>query len=348
MKVKRILVIFGGGTIVSSFHRSATGPDENTSKSLHDYVEKFFKDKDIKLVCYDPWGIPGKDSSNLNPSDWLKITSIIVKEFQKGLNGVLILYGTDTMAYLSSWLSLCFPKIYIPIILTGSQLTLDYIPEDVTLNLRGAAQVVRSNIYGVWIYCNWKLIPGARAHKAHALHPDVFVTINGIPVYFNPEWALGRGGRVKKEKDKDFKPSLWLNKILSFDEDEARDIYDKVSWIMCVPGMKLRLSCDQNKILCIYGYGAGNAPTEVLNYIRTFYTSKAKPCVIACSQAEGDIKKPDYYKEVGIALLTKDKFRVWSQMDYPIEFIHALACFSLLASFDDPGLILSKYLNRID
>jgi len=344
MKMKRILVIFGGGTIVSSFHIRSTGPDVSAHKSLHNYVEKFFKDKDIELVCRDPWGIPGKDSSNLNPSDSLKITSIIVKEFQKGLNGVLILYGTDTMAYLSSWLSICFSKISIPIILTGSQLTLDYTPEDVIVNLRGAAQVVCSNFPGVWIYCNWKLIPGARAHKAHALHPDVFVAINGIPVYFNPDWALGRKGRIKSEKDKDFEPSLWLNKILSFDEGEAKKIYDKVKWIMCMPGMRLRHIDDQGKILCIYGYGAGNAPTEILDYIRNFYTDKEKPCVIACSQAEGDIKKPDYYKEVGIALLTKDKFRVWSQMDYPIEFIHALACFSLLASFDDPGFILSKYL----
>ncbi len=342
--MKRILVIFGGGTIVSSFHRRATGPDENTSKSLHDYVEKFFKNKDIELVCYDPWGIPGRDSSNLNPGDWLKITSIIVKELQKGLNGVLILYGTDTMAYLSSWLSLCFPKISIPIILTGSQLTLNYIPEDVTVNLRGAAQVVCSNFPGVWIYCNWKLIPGARAHKSHALHPDVFVATNNIPIYFNPEWAMGRKRRVQPENHKDSEPSLWLNKVLSFSKDEERDIYEKVSWIMCMPGMKLRLIDNQEKILCIYGYGAGNAPTEILNYIRTFYMHKPKPGVIACSQAEGDIKKPDYYKEVGIALLAKDGFRVWSQMDYPIEFIHALACFSLLASSDDPGLILSKYL----
>jgi len=214
--MKRILVVFGGGTIVSSFHRKATGPDVNTCRSLHNYVEKFFKDKNTELVCYDPWGIPGKDSSNLNPGDWLKITSIIVKELQEGLNGVLILYGTDTMAYLSSWLSLCFPKISIPIILTGSQLTLDYIPEDVTVNLRGAAQVVCSNFSGVWIYCNWKLIPGARAHKAHALHPDVFVAANSIPIYFNPEWALGRKRRNLSEKGKDFEPSLWLNKILNF------------------------------------------------------------------------------------------------------------------------------------
>jgi len=67
-------------------------------------------------------------------------------------------------------------------------------------------------------------------------------------------------------------------------------------------------------------------------------------CIIACSQAEGDIKKPKYYKKVGIAWLAQDGFKVWSQMDYPIEFIHALACFSLLVSPDTSESTLSKYL----
>jgi L-asparaginase len=343
---KRIIVIFTGGTIVSGFQKKwkLTSPNNRNFKSLHNYVEKFFQDKKVELICQEPLGMPGEDSSNLGPEHWIIITSVIVEELQKGLDGVLILYGTDTMAYLSSWLSVCFPQVTIPIVITGSQLTLDYMPEDVTVNLRGAAQVVCSDFPGVWIYCNWKLIPGARAHKAHALHPDIFVTTNGIPIYFNPEWALARKSMIKSEKNRNFAPSLWLNKVLSFDKDEARKIYDKICWIMCAPGMRLWHIDNQEKILCIYGFGAGNAPTEVLNYIRNFYMNKSKPCIIACSQAEGDIKKPKYYKNVGIAWLAEDGFKVWSQMDYPIEFIHALACFSLLASFDDPGQILSKYL----
>lgn len=113
---------------------------------------------------------------------------------------------------------------------------------------------------------------------------------------------------------------------------------------MCLPGIEQELLSQDKRIVCIYGFGAGNAPTRVLNYIRNFYIDKTKPCIIACSQAERDIKKPKYYKNVGIAWLAQDGFNVWSQMNYPIEFIHALACFSLLVSFDDPGYILSKYL----
>ena len=342
---KRVLVIFTGGTIVSGFQGKGkvTGPSNKMFKSLASYVEGFFQDKKVEIICQEPLGMPGEDSSNLGPETWIKITSIIIEELQKGLDGVLILYGTDTMAYLSSWLSICFPQVSIPIIITGSQLTLDYMPEDVTVNLRGAAQVVCSDFPGVWIYCNWKLIPGARAHKAHALHPDIFISTNSLPVYFNPEWALKSKRRSFSSLKVEYVSSNWINKILNYNSPKVRAIYEQVGWFMCLPGAELKLSEDK-KIVCIYGFGAGNAPTRVLDYFRSFYLEKEKPCIIACSQAEGDIKKPKYYKKVGIAWLAQDGFKVWSQMDYPIEFIHALACFSLLASFDDPGLILSKYL----
>ena len=342
---KRVLVIFTGGTIVSGFQgkgKKATGPNNKIFQSLYNYVGKFFQDKNIELICQEPLGMPGEDSSNLGPEHWTKITSIIAEELQKGLDGVLILYGTDTMAYLSSWLSICFPQVPIPIVITGSQLTLDYMPEDVTVNLRGAAQVVCSDFPGVWIYCNWKLIPGARAHKAHALHPDIFITTNGVPVYFNPDWAL-KGKRRNFSSKIEYVPSDGINKILGYSSQKAGNIYEKIGWFMCAPGVEQKLNEDK-KIVCIYGFGAGNAPTDVLNYFRSFYLEKEKPCIIACSQAEGDIKKPKYYKKVGIAWLAQDGFKVWSQMDYPIEFIHALACFSLLVSSDAPESILSKYL----
>ena len=135
---KRVLVIFTGGTIVSGFQGKGkvTGPNNKMFKSLASYVEKFFQDKKVELIFQEPLGMPGEDSSNLGPEHWIKITSIILEELQKGLDGVLILYGTDTMAYLSSWLSICFPQVPIPIVITGSQLTLDYMPLAV-INISG-------------------------------------------------------------------------------------------------------------------------------------------------------------------------------------------------------------------
>ena len=64
---KRVLVIFfTGGTIVSGFQgkgKKATGPNNRIFKSLYNYVEKFFQDKNIELICQEPLGMPGEDSS---------------------------------------------------------------------------------------------------------------------------------------------------------------------------------------------------------------------------------------------------------------------------------------------
>jgi L-asparaginase len=339
---KRILVIFTGGTIASSIQKKVASPNKKSFQSLYSYVKQFFYRKNVELICYEPWGIPGKDSSNLDPVNWIKITSIIAKELENQLDGVLILYGTDTMAYLSAWLKLCFPNIQIPIILTGSQLTLDFTPEDVTVNLPGAAQVVYDNVPGVWIYCNWKLFPGNRVHKAHAIHPDVFIATNGLPIYFNMDWTAKY--KLKNIRVTTYVPPEWLNKILNYPAEKVTEIIKKISWLMCAPGIEPEVDSDK-KIICIYGFGAGNAPVNVLNYLQNkFKNEEEKPSIIACSQAEGDIKKPDYYKEVGIAWLSHKGFNVWSQMDYPIEYIHSLACYSLLINYNNPGKVLSKHI----
>lgn len=341
-KKERILVIFSGGTIGSGLQEKVTSPSKKSFQSLYGYVKNFFKNKNVELVCHEPFGIPGEDSSNLDPAHWMRITSLIEKELETGLDGVLILYGTDTMAYLSSWLHLCFPQINIPVILTGSQLTLDYLPEDVSINVPGAAQVVYYRFPGVWIYCNWKLFPGNRAHKSHATHPEVFTTTNGIPFYFNMDWAMHH--RRNNPPPQPYIVPAELKKILTIPEQRIRERCKNIDWLMCVPGMDARIDVNK-KILCIYGFGAGNAPLKVLNQIRERFSKvNEKPSIIACSQAEGDIKKPDYYKDVGIAWLTGDGFKVWNQMDYPIEFIHGLACYALLNDYDHPGSILSKFL----
>lgn len=340
-------MIFTGGTIASAFGEDGGKlPDSKAADSLRGHIEGFFRGRNVEVLFREPWGEPGLDSSDLDPGHWVEMASVVAQELRNGATGILILHGTDTMAYTSSWLSLCFPRLDVPIVLTGSQLTLDYMPEDVTVNLKGAAQVACSDIAGVWIYCNWKLIPGNRAHKAQALHPDAYVAANGQPLYFDPEWA--RKGRQEVER-KPMAPSLspLSEKVISYDPDEARAVAGGVSWMMCTPGF-VPHTTGQERILAILGYGAGNAPSKVLRTLEKNFKDGPKPHVIACSQAEGDTKNPGSYAGVGIGSLVSSGFPVWSQMDYPVEFIHALGCYSLLASPSAPGFVLSHYLRECD
>lgn len=339
----KALVIFTGGTIASGFLGERKGPDPAVSRTLQDYVSAFFAEKKMDVVCLEPWGVPGLDSSNLDPGHWIEISRVIDKAISDGIDGILILHGTDTMAYSAAWLSLCFSGVGIPIILTGSQLTLDYTPEDVTVNLRGAAQVVCSDLSGVWIYCNWKLVQGNRAHKARAQHPDAFIPVGGLPLYFSPEWA--RDGEIADIAHPRGRTPHSLKKILETGTQEAREAGRSIRWVFCSPGTDPLLSGDE-KILGLIGFGAGNAPTAILKKISDTYPVSKKPQIIACSQAEGDIKNPAAYHDVGIAGLSSSGFSVWGQMDYPIEFIHALGCYALMAFPVDPGKILGKFLKK--
>jgi len=341
---KKILFVFTGGTINSAFNQNSkyVSPNIKSFHLLRNYIKKSFQDQNTELIFREPLGIPGADSSNINPVHWVEITGVLLEEMKKGIDGILILYGTDTMAYFSSWLTLCFPYIDIPIIITGSQLTLDYKTEDVTVNLSGALQVVCSDFPGVWIYCNWKLIPGNRAHKARASHPDMFIANNDKAVDFEPKLPQ-QNQRESFQSGKEYPLSEEIKSILHYTTQKIKTIYEKIEWLMCVPGGKPKVGASK-KIICIYGFGAGNAPRNVLDYLDSHYLNKAKPFIIACSQAERDTKKPEYYESVGIAGLAQKNFKVWSQLDYPIEFIHSLAVFALLYSPNNPEKILSKYL----
>lgn len=341
-KKKKILFLLTGGTINSGYNEDTkfVSPNKKAFRLLHKYIEKSFNDPYIELLFRDPLGIPGKDSSNIHPGNWIEITSIIAEEIANGIDGILILFGTDTMAYFSAWLSLCFPDIDIPIIITGSQLTLDYKTEDITVNLTGAFQVVISDFSGIWIYCNWKLIPGSYAHKSRAFHPDMFVASNDKTVDFEPK--LPKNQKDKSKSPKNYHLSKELKVILKNKSLET-EIFQKIRWLTCMPGLEPIIE-DDYEMICIYGFGTGNAPSSVLKNISSHYQNREKPIIIACSQAEKDVKKPEYYKDVGIATLAKKGFKVWGQLEYPIEFIHALAVFSLLCSPRNPAPVLSKYL----
>ena len=336
-----VRVLLTGGTIASGFREGGAEPDGATARSLVGLLDSFFRERGVVPLFRSLWGEAGLDSSDLDPGHWVVLTREVAEALEEGCGGVLILHGTDTMAYTSAWLSLCLAGVPVSVVLTGSQFTRDFTPEDGSVNLRGAAQVLCSSFPGVWLYFNWKLIPGARAHKARASHPDAFVSTNGIPVYFNPEWGLSSSFEHPK---KTWNPGKDLRALLAHTPETARAVCSRMGWHFCFPGCGLCLRGDE-EVLGLVGYGAGNVPQRLLRQVEETYAKRdRKPLILACSQAEGDFKNPGAYRNVGIASLSRSGFRVFSQMDSPLEFVHALGCFALLARPEAPEDVLSRHL----
>ena len=74
------------------------------------------------------------DSSAMGTSDWLDIADAIVAH-APGHAGVVVLHGTDTMAYTASALSFLLEGIDIPIVLTGAQRPVTELRSDGRENL---------------------------------------------------------------------------------------------------------------------------------------------------------------------------------------------------------------------
>ena len=118
------------------------------------------------------------DSSNMTPSDWIEIASLIAAVYAS-YDGFVILHGTDTMAFTSSALSFLFAGLTKPIVVTGSQLPLSFTLNDALANLTGAIILAgTTQIPEALLYFDFQLFRGNRAAKVNANQVAAFASPN--------------------------------------------------------------------------------------------------------------------------------------------------------------------------
>ena len=168
---KTILIINTGGTLSSVMKESGLAPGLSTGdmkKELH------FVSGDINFEIEDYMAV---DSANIFPEDWSKLAEHISK-MRNDYDGIVVIHGTDTLAYTSSMLSFMLQNINIPVVITGSQLSIINPIADAMENLRCAIHMAASERAGVFVAFNRKVILGCRASKVRSLSFDAFESIN--------------------------------------------------------------------------------------------------------------------------------------------------------------------------
>ena len=80
------------------------------------------------------------DSSNMNPSHWIAIATIIEENYMTH-DGFVVLHGSDTMSYTASALSFMLENLAKPVIFTGSQLPIGDLRTDAKENLITSIQM---------------------------------------------------------------------------------------------------------------------------------------------------------------------------------------------------------------
>lgn len=120
--------------------------------------------------------LPPIDSANMNQHHWLAMAEAIRHGVEAdGCDGVLVLHGTDTLAYSAATLSFLLLGLPVPVLLTGSMLPADVPGSDAWDNLFGAMHALQTGqVSGVQLYFHGRLLPGARVSKLGTATLDAF------------------------------------------------------------------------------------------------------------------------------------------------------------------------------
>ncbi|MDO5022994.1 MAG: asparaginase [Eubacteriales bacterium] len=177
----RIALLATGGTIASMQSANGLEPALRAEEILQ-LLPQLKQNYDIV-----PKDVFSLDSSNIQPEEWCILAQKVLTALESS-DGVVITHGTDTMGYTASALSFMLQGIKKPVVITGSQLPLNFPYSDAPLNLEQAFSVAASAPPSVYISFHNKVIFGTRAVKVRTLSFDAFDSINAPPVgYFDAE-----------------------------------------------------------------------------------------------------------------------------------------------------------------
>lgn len=155
-----LLIIYTGGTIGMVHCPKGLEPGNGVLEAA--------------LATRLPQGMPCKveqfqplvDSANVGPAEWNRMLDRI--EGWQG-RGVIVVHGTDTMAFTGAALSTALSDLNVPVVLCGSMVPLGQ-GGDAEANLELALHAALTGAPGVWLAFAGKVMPAAGLvkHDSHA------------------------------------------------------------------------------------------------------------------------------------------------------------------------------------
>lgn len=299
-KKPNILLIYTGGTI-GMIKNSETGALENFNFNdlLECIPELNLLDCNISSKSFSN----PIDSSNMKPSNWIEIVTIIEDNY-KNYDGFVILHGSDTMSYTASALSFMLENLSKPVIFTGSQLPIGDLRTDAKENLITSIQIaslVENNqpvVQEVGLYFEYKLYRANRTTKINAEHFEAFdspnyppLIISGVNLSINYQSLLTAKKNKKLVVHKIFEPNILLVKLFPGINKET------VNHLFSTPNLKGMI---------VETYGSGNITNEkwFLKALKIIIDKKI-PVVNVTQCAGGSVDMNIYstnviYRNIGI------------------------------------------------
>jgi glutamyl-tRNA(Gln) amidotransferase subunit D len=182
----KISILHTGGTIASRVNYSTGGV--YASFNVEDLVTMFpelFEIANIESVF-----VSNMMSEDITIKDYQKIAKAVEGEIKKGVKGIIIGHGTDTLGYSAAALAFMLENCPIPVLLVGAQRSSDRGSSDAGMNLVCAAHfITKENFKGVAVCMhnstndnNCAILPATKTRKMHTSRRDAFKAINDTPI----------------------------------------------------------------------------------------------------------------------------------------------------------------------
>lgn len=228
------------------------------------------------------------DSSDIQPHHWVELAAEVHVALGH-YDGVIVVHGTDTMAYTASALAFLLPGLDRSVILTGSQTPLSDIRSDARTNLVDACHFATLRVPEVAIAFGSKLWRGCRATKLDAWGMDAFGSPSCPPLA-----VLGLGVRSAPH-------ILAPRPTQTFDPR----IEPRVLAVRTFPGLDPKLLLGALRMgvrgIVIEAFGAGNVPRLENSLIPVIESARSfdVPVVIVSQTPRGAVDLTRY--EGGVA-----------------------------------------------
>lgn len=233
-----------------------------------------------------------RDSAHIGPEEWVALAKLIQSKWRK-YDGIVVLHGTDTLAYTASALSFLLTPCLKPVILTGSQRPLASFLTDARRNLVTSVEIAAHGprtLRQVMTFFDDRLLQGNRSRKRSASEFSAFESPKAEPLAI-----VGTSIRYMKLKRPGARKSGLKPKFSS-----------NVVLLHVTPGFPAREISrgllDRIDALVLSVFPSGTAPTHDASFMEMLSQAQKKkvPVVIVSEAASSD--HPTQY-EAGRALI---------------------------------------------
>lgn len=267
-----VLIVYAGGT----FGMKDFGHGLEAVPELREEVAALVAESDLTRGVSTDWDyvVPAQiiDSAEAGQSTAAELARLVRDRCAlRTYRGVVVIHGTDTLAFTAARLAFSLADLAVPVVVTGSQLPLGAVDTDAVQNFCDAFVLVsEGSSRGCTVVFGGKRLPAVRATKgssedlvAFVAHRELGENPSGVPAELAQRAAAGGSAP----------PAASVGLVKLFPGFSAAILE---AALLAYPG-GLVLEC----------YGAGTAPIRTLGFLDAIRAAVARgTVVIAVTQCE--------------------------------------------------------------